>query len=156
MFKAPCIAAALALALGSAAQAEEVRHPTADEFSRLSIAGMKHGLAQSHPAMKSCVDKISNYAYSEAYQAIIARIVPAADRVVLDAFFSTPLGARWTDDNILYSRTGGASHGEFDAEELERIRAIVSMPSYIKLQEVGGSGDPLIQKAMMKALDPCQ
>ncbi|SFK34779.1 hypothetical protein [Lysobacter sp. cf310] len=155
MLKTLFIAAALSLSLSATALAEKP-HPTANEFSRLTVAGMKHGLSKSHPAMAACVGKISDSALSEAYQAVIARIVPAADIATLDAFFGTPLGKRWTDDNILFGQTGGASHGEFSKDELKQITPIVSLPSYIKLQEVGASGDPVIQKAVMKALDPCQ
>ncbi|KRD34434.1 hypothetical protein ASE43_20330 [Lysobacter sp. Root983] len=117
---------------------------------------MKYGLAKSHPAMATCVGKISDYALSEAYQSVIVRTMPAADIVKLDSFFGTSLGTRWTDDNIRFGQTGGASHSEFSKDELKQITPIVSMPSYIKLQEVAASGDPVVQKAAMKALDPCQ
>ncbi|WP_157489428.1 hypothetical protein [Lysobacter sp. Root916] len=156
MLKTLCIAATLILSLSSAAYAGKSRHATANEFSRLTVAGMKYGLAKSHPAMATCVGKISDYALSEAYQSVIVRTMPAADIVKLDSFFGTSLGTRWTDDNIRFGQTGGASHSEFSKDELKQITPIVSMPSYIKLQEVAASGDPVVQKAAMKALDPCQ
>ena len=156
MLKTLCIAATLTASLSATAFAASSKHATADEFSRLTVAGMKYGLGKEHPAMAACVNKISDHALSAAYQSIIVRTVPTADLALLDGFFGTALGTRWTDDNILFGQTGGASQSEFTKAELERIKPIVSMPSYIKLQEIGASGDPVIRKAMMKALDPCQ
>lgn len=146
----------LALMVGSQAHAQEVRHATADEFSRLMVTSMKNEAARKHPAMATCVNKMGDSALSDIVQSVMAGTVPAADIETLDAFFGSSLGARWTDNILLAAETGVAPSGAFTQDEADQIKRIISMPSYLKLEEATEFTEPTIRKAVMKALDPCQ
>lgn len=156
MFKTLCMAASFALMVGFTAHAQEVRHATADEFSRLMVSGLKHELGRKHPAMAACVNKMGDFALSDAVQSVMVRTVLAADIETLDAFFGSSLGTRWTDNIILSAETGVAPSGAFTRDEADRIKRIIRMPSYLKLEEATELTQPPIRKAVMTALDPCQ
>lgn len=151
-----CMTASLALVVGSLAHAQGIRHATADEFSRLMVTGMKHELGREHPAMATCVNRMSDSALSDAVQSVIDGAVPAADIEALDAFFGSSLGTRWTDSILLAAETGVAPPDAFTRDEADQIKRIIHMPSYVKLEEAAVLTEPTIRKALMKALDPCQ
>jgi len=138
--------------IASNSYAQANNHPTADEFSRFIVAGVKYGATQANPTKGACLSDIGDNVLSEIAQELITSNFTSAEIRKFDSFHGSDLGRRWTDDKILYGMSGGTKHGKFTALELDQIARVADSESGLKLQGLVRASNPAIRDAIREAL----
>ena len=142
--------AVLLSVLASDSYAQSNSHPTADEFSRFIVAGLKHGITQANPAKGACLADMSDTALSDTIHGLISSNLSTTEIKKFDSLYGSSLGKRWTDDKILYGLSSGKKHGTFTAIELDKIARIADTESGKKLEEITLASNPAIRAAILE------